>query len=196
MPIKNIKMIRSNLKPYTIRMSDQDIELLNDLFELSGASSKGEFIRRMCEKWNSEDPEIVVKTEFIDRELQSDEILLKLNPAHLFALRGTVISLPLFAERQNENEIIDSVKGKRPFMYSGNLFDPAFQNIFIRNIPIKKEMSEPDREKGIRHNMAAFLINAFLVNFIEEKIKETGLTLDSLRQFIIKNTPQKQPIPP
>ena len=44
-------MIKSNLKPYTIRMSDQDIELMNDLFELSGASSKGEFIRRMCEKW-------------------------------------------------------------------------------------------------------------------------------------------------
>ena len=170
-------------------MSDQDIELLNDLFELSGSSSKGEFIRRMCEKWNSDDPQPVVKTEFIDRQLQQNEILLSLNPAHLFALRGIVTSFPNFAERQNE--IIDSVKGKRPFFYSGNLFDPEFQNIFVRNIPIKKEMSEADREAAIKHNMTAFLINCFLVNFIEDKIKETALSVDSLKQFIIKTTPPK-----
>jgi hypothetical protein len=187
-------MIKSNLKPYTIRMSDQDIELMNELFELSGASSKGEFIRRMCEKWNADEPEQLVKTEFIDRQLQTNEILLNLSPAHLFALRGTVTSFANFAERQNE--IIDSLKGNKPWMYSGNLFDAEFQNLFIRNIPIKKETTEADREAAIKHNMTAFLINAFLVNFLDGKIKETGLTVNALREFIVKNTPKLAPKPP
>jgi hypothetical protein len=187
-------MTKSNSIPYTIRISRQDAEFLNELFELSGASSKGEFFRRLGEKWNADEPEPIVKTEFIDRQLQTNEILLNLSPAHLFALRGTVTSFANFAERQNE--IIDSLKGNKPFMYSGSLFDPEFQNMFIRNIPIKKETTEADREAAIKHNLTAFLINAFLVNFLDGRIRESALTVNNLREFIIKTTPKKEPNPP
>ena len=148
----------------------------------------------MCERWNSDEPQPVVKTEFIERQLQQSEILLSFQPAHLYALRGTVTSFANFAECQNE--IIDFLKGDRPFKYSGNLFDPEFQKLFIKNTPIKKETSEADKEAAIKHNMSAFLINAFLVNFLEGKIKETGLSVNNLREFIIKTTPKPATKPP
>ena len=148
----------------------------------------------MCERWNSDEPQPVVKTEFIERQLQQSEILLSLQPAHLYALRGTVTSFANFAECQNE--IIDFLKGDRPFKYSGNLFDPEFQKLVIKNTPTKNETSEADKEAAIKHNMSAFLINAFLVNFLEGKIKETGLSVNNLREFIVKTTPKPAPKPP
>lgn len=189
-------MTRNSLGTKTLKMSQEDIEWWNDTFSVSNANSQGDFAHKLLERYNTEEqtaPEPEVITVFADKELQENEIILSLTPAQLYALRGTVTSFPDYAERQNE--IIDSLKGNAPFLYSGHLFDPEFKNIFVRNIPIKKDMPEADKQNAIKHNMTAFLINAFLVNFIDGKIKETRFTVHNLKAFIASQAPKKEIAP-
>ena len=63
-------------------MNQEALEYLNDTFEASGASSKGEFITKLLEQYNStsQEPEIKTITIEKEKELQSNELLLKLNP--------------------------------------------------------------------------------------------------------------------
>lgn len=186
-------MNRATLGTITIRTSAETKDWFKTSFEASNANSQGDFLQKLLERYNEDEPkpEPIIQTVTVNQELKPNELLLSLTPAQLFALRGTVMSFPNYAERQNE--IIDSLKGKRPFLYSGNLFDPEFRNILVRNIPITKTMTEPERENAIRHNMTAFLINTFLVNIIEENIKETLVTADKLRSYIVSTTPKPNP---
>ena len=184
-------MARSNQRSVTYRMNQDAIEYINNSFDASGANSKGEYIVKAVEFFNNSPLEPEVKTITIEKEkeLQSDELLLKLNPAQMYAIRGHVLSFPDFAEQQNE--VIDSLKGKRPFLYGGYLYEPEFQALWVRNIPIVKNMSEAEKEKAIRHNMAAFLMNVFFVNIIEGNILKTAMNAQRLKNYIQKITPPK-----
>jgi hypothetical protein len=177
-------MARSNLRTVGIRMSQETIEYFNSTFDASGANSKGEFIIKLLENYNSAPQEPEVKTITVEKELQQNQLLIELHPAQLFALRQHVLSYPDFAEKQNE--IIDSMKGDRPYMYFGNLFEPEFQKLWVRNIPITKTMTEDEKENAIRHNMSAFLINMFLMHAIERNLEKSKVNAEMLKTFIRK----------
>lgn len=120
---------------------------------------------------------------YLNRKLKDNEILLNLTPAQMFAIRETILSDPNFAE--NQNEIIDSlIPENKPFLYFGNLFEPEFQLLWVKNIPLTEDMTPEQRESAIQHNMAAFLLNLFLINFVEEKIDDSKVTASSLKSFI------------
>ena len=168
-------------------MAADDIPYFDQSFQESGCSSQGEFMKKLLDKWNEPEkimqPKTEIRTIQIERELQTNEILFQLNPAQEYALRQTILSTPDFAEKQNE--IIDSIKiGNRPFMYFGNLFAPEFQNVWLRSIPIDKEMSAEAKENAIRFNMSAFLVNMFMMHIIEGRITATKVDAESLKEFI------------
>lgn len=183
-------MARSNMRTVSVRMAQDAVEYFNSTFDASGANSKGEFIIKLLENYNSAPQEPEVKTITIEKELQQNQLLIELNPAQLFAIRQHVLSYPDFAEKQNQ--IIDSLKGDRPFMYFGNLYEPEFQKLWIRNIPITKTMAEDEKENAIRHNMSAFLINMFLMHAIEGNLSKSKINAESLKTFIRKLT---MPVP-
>lgn len=170
-----------------IRMAADDLPLFDQTFQESGCSSQGEFQRKLLEKWNEPEkiaePQTEIRTVHVEKQLLANEILLGLTPAQEYALRQTILSIPDFAEKQNE--IIDSIKvGDRPFMYFGNLFAPEFQNVWVRSIPIVKTMTTGEKENAVRANMSAFLVNMFMMHIIEGRISATKVDAESLKEFI------------
>lgn len=171
----------------TIRMAQDALEYWENTYVASGANSQGEFAVRLLDKYNTQEepkaPEI--KTVEVERQIQPDEIILPLSPAQMFALKNTVLSRPDFAEHQNK--IIDDLKsGWKPFMYFGDLFEPEFQSLWIRSMPITKEMTDQEKETTIKYNMSAFLINMFLIHLIEGKIDVSKVNASNLKAFILK----------
>ncbi len=187
-------MVRNTLGTMTVRIAAESKDWFRESFEASGANSQGEFITQLLEKWNAAEPPSnpEIKTVTVEKELQPNEIIVSLTPAQMFALRGTVLTFPDFAERQNE--IIDSLNGSKPFLYFGNLYDPEFKKLWIRNIVITKTMSEPEKENVIKYNMGAFLINMFLMHIIEGNISETNINASNLKAFIRKIAQPKEVI--
>ncbi|SHF53326.1 hypothetical protein SAMN05444274_10695 [Mariniphaga anaerophila] len=184
-------MSKRNLRTVSIRMAQDAIEYLNSSFDESGANSKGEFIVQLLDKYNSAPSEPEVKTVTIEKPLQANELLIKLTPAQMFAIKGHILSTPDFAEKQNS--IIDKLKGNAPLMYFGHLFDPELQKLWVRNIPIRKTMSEEEKETVVRHNMAAFLTNMFLSHLIEGNLGDSKINAKILKAFIQKsNMPAKE----
>lgn len=119
----------------------------------------------------------------LDSGLNKKDIVLSLSPVQVYALRETVLSKDNFAEGQNE--LIDSlIPENKPFLYFGNLFEPEFQLLWVKNIPLTDDMTPEQRESAIQHNMAAFLLNMFLTNFVEENIDDSKATASSLKSFI------------
>lgn len=183
-------MKKSTLGSLTVRMSPEIKEWFRESFESSGTNSQGEFVGKLLETYNLDNKEkkSEIKTVTVEKELEQNQILINLNPSQLYALQGTILSNPMFAERQNE--LIDRLRGHQPIFYVGNLFKPEFKNIWVKNIIITKTMTDIEKQAAIRFNMAAFLINSFMVNIIEEEISETKITAKKLREFIQKNNIQ------
>ena len=178
-------MAKKNRKSKTISGATETINWFDESFESSGANSQGEFLQRLLENWNQDEPAPKVETQTvtIEKELEQNQLLFNLSPAQAFAIRGNVSS-PGFAQKQNS--LIDSLKGGSPFMYFGNLYDPAFQKLWVKNIVITKEMSEPEKEGAIKCNMSAFLVNMYLMHAIEGDVSASNINAASIKEFIGK----------
>jgi len=189
-------MKQQTLVTVSIRMNPETRDFYKALFEGSGANSQGEYFQRMCERMNASEalPEPIIKTVPIERKLNPNEVLMNLNPAQLYALRQTVLSSETFAQEQNE--IIDELKPEnRPLFYSGVAFSPEINSTWVRNIVLTKTMTPDQREAAIKHNMAAFLINRFMIGIVEGKISCTNVTGSSLKAFIKKQMEDSKPKP-
>ena len=182
------KQVNTNL-----RMSQDTKEYFDQLFDGSGASSKGEFITMLLDRYNSpQEPITIEKVVEVERRHEYNEIAVKLSPAQLFALRNTVLSMSDFAQKQNE--VIDSLASfNKPFLYFGSLFEPEFQSLWVRNRVITNQMTTEEKESVIKFNMSAFLINMFLTNLIEGRISETLVTAETLKSFIAKQIADSKP---
>ncbi len=170
--------IRHNMAAFIVNMFFSKL-LQGKLPEITNvtAQSLKTFIQEQTE---SESSEFSVRT--IEGNTEQNEMLLSLTPVQLYAIRETVL-IEEFAE--NKNEIIDSLNPEnKPFLYFGNLFEPEFQSLWIRNIVLTDGMTQEEKENSIRHNMAAFLINMFLMNLIEGKVSCTPVTAENLKSYI------------
>lgn len=174
----------------TFKASQETIDEWNLFYENSLANSQGEFAQLLLDKWNSEDPAPKTEIQTVEKQLEPNQVIINLTPAQLFAIRSNVTSSPHFAEKQNK--IIDSLNGGRPFLYFGNLYDPEFKNLWVRNIPVTKEMTEEQKENAIRHNMAAFLVNMFLMHAIEGNLSVSNINAERIKAFIKENTKKQQ----
>lgn len=187
-------MPKNTIASLTIRTASDIIDWFRQSFDGSGTSSQGEFLSKLLEKWNAQDnnagPQIKTETIEVEKQLQENELLINLSLAQMFALRGTVLGNPEFAQKQNE--IIDRLKGNKPFLYSGELFSAEFKNIWIRNIVLTKAMTDEQKEAAIKFNMAAFLVNMFMVHLIEGNIDVSTIDAGKLKEFIAKSTPKKE----
>lgn len=186
----------NNVATITIRTNSETKEFFKSLFDGSGANTQGEFFERMLEKMYAPEKKVEpqIRTLTVEKTLQPNELLLSLTPAQMYALRETVLSADNFAQEQNE--IIDSLKaGNKPFMYFGSLFEPEFQSIWVKNIIPTKAMTPEQKENAIRHNMAAFLINKFLLSLIDGKISCSRVSPFALRTFINKQIEAAKPKP-
>ncbi len=185
-------MEKIKFKSKTIKGAIETIDWFDKSCEASGANSQGEFLLKLLEKWNQDDPspKVETKTVTIEKKLESNEILFKLSPEQLFAIRGNVLT-PEFAQKQNN--IIDSLKRNPPFLYFGNLYDPIFRKLWVRNIVLTKEMNETEKEAAIKHNMIAFLVNMFIMHAIDGNLSNSNISAESIKNFIEKeNLKQKQ----
>jgi hypothetical protein len=117
------------------------------------------------------------------KKLKDNEILLQLTPAQMFGISETIMSPDNFADIQNK--IIDSLKPEnKPFFYFGNLFEPEFEQLWVKSEPLNEELTPEQKEIIIKHNISAFLINMFLTHLIEGKISDSVVTAESLKSFI------------
>ena len=57
-------------------------------------------------------------------------------------------------------------------------------------------MTPAERETAIKHNMAAYLVNMFLVNLIEEVIEHPGINLQKLKNYIRSQATPAKPVEP
>lgn len=175
----------------TWRTNPDRMNYYNQTFENSGVGTYEEFQMLLLDNYNKDDqPKIETRTVEVQKELQPNELIINLSSPELFALRGTILGTPIFA--QTQNELIDRLKGKKPFLYSGELFSPEFKDIWVRNIVITKEMSAEQKEEAVKHNMAAFLRNMFMVHLIEGNISVSSIDAGQLKDFILKSTPKKE----
>lgn len=172
----------------TTRMNIETRDVNRQYFEESGTNSYGEFQQLLLDTYAKSkliQPEVQKEIVTVEKALNPDQLLLTLSPVQFFALYKTVTGQIDFAERQNN--IIDSLKRSKPFFYSGNLYDPEFRNVWIRNMVITKTMTDEEREKAIRFNMVAFLINIFMVNLIDENLDSSVVKPEHLKTFIQKS---------
>ncbi|MEI7527169.1 MAG: hypothetical protein WCJ95_22655, partial [Mariniphaga sp.] len=125
-----------------------------------------------------------VSCQFSVIPAESNEMILSLTPAQFFAINQTILSEGFEA---TQNEILDSLTPEnKPFFYFGNLYDEDFQTLWVRNIVRTKEMTESEKENAIRHNMAAYLVNMFMMHLIEGKISKTVVSAESLKAFLLE----------
>lgn len=123
----------------------------------------------------------------IEPKLERNEILISLNPEQLFALRETVLSSEDFAAEHNIL-IDDLLSNNKPFLYFGKLYDTEFQGIWIKYQEITRYMTEEQKEHAVKHNMAAFLLNVFYRQLIEDNLSDSVVTAENLKEFIRKNS--------
>lgn len=174
----------------TFKASQDTINEWNMLYDNSLANSQGEFAQMLLDKWNSDDPAPKTEIKTIEKKLEPNQIVFNLSSAQLFAIRANVLSSKDFAEKQNK--IIDSLLYGKPFLYFGNLYDPEFKNLWVRNIPITDKLTEEQKESAIRHNMAAFLVNMFLLHAIEGNLSARNVSAESIKAFIQKENANKK----
>lgn len=179
------------------RTSLEDKHYIDQDFEASGASSRGEYYVGLVNFKNAQ-PEAPATIEVeriveVARKHDTNEISLILSPAQMFALRNTVLSTSDFAQEQNR--VIDNLStGKRPFMYFGSLFEPEFQSLWIRNKVVTDKTPAEEKEAAIKFNMSAFLLNMFFTNLIEGRISESLVTAETLQSFIKRQAVITKPI--
>lgn len=183
---------KSSLVNTSIRMNPDTKQYFEQSFEASGTNSKGEFIAMLLDVHNNGEPGLeprtIEKIVHVEKIPGNDELILKLSPAQMFALRETVLQAR-FAESQNE--VIESLQREnRPYLYFGNLFEPEFQTLWMKNKVFTKEMSPSEKEAVIRFNMVAFLVNMFLTQIIEGKMSESAVTAETLKMYIRRQTAQ------
>lgn len=178
-----------NEKPVTLsaKVDPGTMQDFENAFRDSGAKTKNDFIKSLLENRNNPGEETQTKTEIkiqeIEKKLDINEILFSLNPIQFFALREHVLSSDDFAEKQNS--IINRLNtGDKPFFYSGNLFEPAFQKLWVKNQIITGSMAEEQKEAAIKHNMCAFILNMYFTKLIEGEVENSSVTPDNLKAFI------------
>jgi len=178
--------------PLSIRVSNEVKDMFEDSFRISGSSSKGEFLSNIIDAYNAslDDPtptavltpaqtQITEKVIEKERELKENEILLSLNPAQFFTLKETVLANPKFVTVWNEH--IKKMKdGDSPFLYFGNLCDKDYGCIWNEF----KELESNEDLTTLKSNMAAELINSYMVRIIEGEIDYSVVTPKLLKKFI------------
>ncbi|MDB4582944.1 hypothetical protein N9164_07325 [Draconibacterium sp.] len=170
----------------TIRMSPTTNEKFETAFENSNADSKGEYLDSILEqvlnyKPTTEIQEVEVEVE---KKLESNQILVSLTPAQMFALKEHISAVPDYAEKQNE--IIDLLSEGKPLFSFSKLYEPEFQELWVRNIVLTEEMSEAEMEAAIKHNISAYLLNMFFTNLIDENIPDLHVDTSDIKAFIKK----------
>lgn len=185
-----------------IRMSQDTKDFFDALFNESGANSKGEFVAILLDRFENppkskptekivevEKPVEVVKTVEVEKlvevekQLQANQLLLTLSDPELFALRETVLSFSDFAERQNK--MIDSLSPEnKPFIGRRVMYSPEIFALWVRNQPISEKMNEAEIDETSRFNMGAFLRNMFLLALVDDRISESLVTPEILREYI------------
>lgn len=123
-------------------------ELLKSTFEASEANTMEEFLDNLIQKFNK--PEKVIEpiqeTENVQARIEPNEMLLSLTPVQVYAIRETVLSAG-FAEDQNE--IIDSLNYKKPGnYYYGQISEPDFESLWVRNIVFADGMTPEEKRNG------------------------------------------------
>jgi len=97
----------------------------------------------------------------VEKALESNQLLLTLSDAELFALRETVLSFSDFAERQNE--IIDLLAPEHDGIFAqSHLYSPEIYQLWRRFEPISESMPAEEIEKVVKSNIPSCLFNAFL----------------------------------
>ena len=188
----------------SLRMAQGTKEQFDYLFEESGANSKGEFLSMLLDRYENppkskptekvvevEKPIEVVKTieveklVEVEKALESNQLLLTLSDAELFALRETVLSFSDFAERQNE--VIDSF-GRKSWIGSSRQYSPEIEQLWRHFEPMSETMTDEEREKIVKSNISSCLFNAFLfLLFIPERsedINESLVTPKIIMEYI------------
>jgi hypothetical protein len=198
-------------KTFSAKISEETADLIQDAFERSGTYTKDEFLRKILNNEKKtpeiepliieEEPEslqiapepqvIAPRTIEVERKPEPNEIVISLNPEQLFALRETVLGSEDFATEQNK--VIDSIyNNERPFLYTGNLFNPEFHDMWVKSKEITEDMTEDQKESVIKHNMTAFLLNFFNIHLIEGDVTESKVNYKKLKTFIQENIKAKQ----
>jgi hypothetical protein len=169
--------------PVTTRMREDRREKLEKAFEESNFDTKDEYIEWLIDYVHNYEPEIKIKEVEVEveKKLEPNQILITLNPVQMFILREHVSRAPDFAVKQNK--IIDKLKNK-PWYASSDLYNPNFQELWVRNIELTEEMTEIEKEEVIKHNMSAFLLNVFLTNLIDGNIYNSDVNVDDIELFI------------
>lgn len=181
--------------PLTVRVSSEIKENFESAFEESGFSSKGDFLNKLLsayyeslEPQKPSDPaapavkqEVVEKIVEVEKErsLQENEILLSLNPAQLFVLRENFMRNPSLAAGWN-SEIEKFKSGKAPFLYFGNLCNAEYGCIWNEFV----DMQSPEDQEALKRNMAAELLNYYMVQIVEGNIPHSVITPRILKDFI------------
>jgi hypothetical protein len=170
----------------TIRMSPHTNEKFEAAFENSNADSKGEYLDSILDQVLNYKPTTEVKEVEIrvEKELESNQILVSLTPAQMFALKEHILAVPDYAEKQNE--IIDMLSEGQPLFSFSKLYEPEFQELWVRNKVFTEEMSEVEKEAAIKHNISAYLLNMFFTNLIDGNIPDLHVDANDIKAFVQK----------
>ena len=176
----------------TIRMTAEVNEKFETAFEESNFDSKGEYLESLVDQANNDEPTIEVEEVEIEveKKLEPNQLLIALTPAQQFILREHVTRNPEFAQEQNR--IIEKLADK-PWYATSDIYKPEFQELWVRNIELNDKMEETEKEEAIKHNMAAFILNMFLLQLINYDFQETEVKIKDIETFILEQSSNSKP---
>lgn len=176
----------------TIRMTAEVNEKFETAFEESNFDSKGEYLESLVDQANNDEPTVEVEEVEIEveKKLEPNQLLLSLTPAQQFILREHVTRNPEFAKEQNR--MIDKLSNK-PWYATSDIYKPEFQELWVRNIELNENMEESEKEDAIKHNMAAFILNMFLLQLINYDFQETEVKIRDIEAFIEEQSSNSNP---
>jgi hypothetical protein len=187
----------------SIRVSDELQRNFDNTFQNSDADTKAEFLKMMLSRFLAPkevktevqtieaEPKIIEKNVIkeVERELAENEILFALNPVHLFALRETLLHDQYIKKTNDFIEHVNAGKDPYSIFTKANVFSGAYAGDII------KLGDNVEDEEVMKSNMAALLINVFMVAVIQEDFSWIGtpVTHKMLKAFKQELTEKSEP---
>ena len=189
--MKNIPMSLVNV---SMRLSGETKEYFEELFQESGSSSKGEFIKDLLDKYTMPEPkpqprpepeiiEKIVEVEKpveveriveVERSIQENEIVIKLNKLQSYLIEVLTTKTQC---RKEANADFDNINNGVDKSFWGNkIFSGDYSGLF-------NNYTCEDTPEKTKEDMGAYLVNTFMMVVAKGYFEAIGVNADYIKQL-------------
>jgi len=174
----NIKLVNVSM-----RLSGETKEYFEELFQESGSSSKGEFIKTLLDEYTraeaeptiiKSEPEIIEKIVEVEKVLQENEIVINLNKLQFAIIEYLATKSQC---RKVENGLIENINnGIDKTFWGNNIFSGDYNGLFTN-------YTCEDSPEKIKEDMGSHLINSLMALIAKGYYENIGINAKYIKKI-------------